>query len=74
MPHLLGMLDAQNQPTVEGCFMALRHICEDSGEKLVDDTIGRPIEQLVPRSVLSTREPTARNIPSSTLAPLNPCH
>ena len=41
--------------------MALRHICEDSGEKLVDDAIGRPIDQLVPRSVLVTREPTLRN-------------
>ena len=51
MPHLLGMLDSQNQAAVEGCFMALQHICEDSGEKLVDDAIGRPIDELVPRSV-----------------------
>ncbi|KAF9582537.1 hypothetical protein BGW38_000088, partial [Lunasporangiospora selenospora] len=58
LPHLMSLLDNQDQNVVEGAFKALAKICEDSGDELDIEINGeRPLNFMIPKFITYFESP-----------------
>lgn len=51
LPLLMQLIDSTDYETCEGSLNALRKICEDSTDQMASETLGKPINYVIPKCI-----------------------